>query len=66
MPTNSKEYSQEYYKKNGEKMREYMKLKTKCEICGSVVCKALIKRHMRAIKCKSFGENLKALKDMTH
>ena len=66
MATNSVEYSKKYYEKNKQTMLENARIKTKCLICGSIVTKCQLKRHMRSIKCNSYIEQLKTFKDMSH
>ena len=61
MTTNSKEYSERYYVKNRDKMLENARIKTKCEICGSVVTKHQIKRHLRSPKCKNYSEQIERI-----
>jgi beta-N-acetylglucosaminidase len=42
----------EYREKNKERIKEYMKQKVKCDLCGSTVLKRQLKRHQNTMKCK--------------
>ena len=42
----TKTYSQTYYSQNKERIKEYVKEKTKCE-CGAVVARVNMARHKR-------------------
>lgn len=35
-----------------ERRKQYLKEKTECQICGSIICRIGIKRHNRTKKCK--------------
>ena len=52
MPSNSKEYQNEYYLKNRDKILASIYIKVKCKICGAEYKKTHLLRHMKSNKCK--------------
>ena len=48
------EKSKEYREKHKERIKEYMKQKVKCDLCGSTVVKRGLKRHQNTMKCLKY------------
>ena len=44
------EHKKEYYIENKEKIQEHNKEKITCTVCGSIVCKSVLSRHIKSFK----------------
>jgi hypothetical protein len=49
-----KEYNQNYYKTNREKLLKYLAENVNCPCCSKAITRCSLSRHMKTKKCKTF------------
>ena len=60
MTTNTKEYNQQYYQKNCERIEARRQERLTCVVCGATVTRGFMHRHVKTKKCLAKAAQLKA------